>query len=248
MPPAIPLRRSGRVRSSTIEGMLTTTGSLHALAVRPPAQRRSRERWGRILDAGVGLLEEGGYQAFTIAAVCDRARVSPPAIYARTASKDALFLAVYEHGMARVRSDHEVLTDTERSSGLPPRDRVRSAVGDVADLFARHAAFLRAVVLVSGAHAEVARRGRIYADELTEAFASAVLALGPALRVAEPEAAVRMCFSTVFSALVMRTAYGPTFAGAGLDEPALVAHLGDLVADHLLGCAPGARAETGGRR
>ena len=65
------------------------------LEVRPPKQRRSREAWQRVLDAGVAILEDGGYDAFTIAAVCARARVAPPAIYARTTSKDALFLAVY---------------------------------------------------------------------------------------------------------------------------------------------------------
>ena len=60
-----------------------------SLAIRPPLQRRSREAWTRVLDAGVTLLEEGGYEAFTIAAVCASARVPPRAIYARAASKDA---------------------------------------------------------------------------------------------------------------------------------------------------------------
>ena len=43
-----------------------------SLEIRPPVQRRSREAWERVLNAGVELLEEGGYDAFTIAAVCDR--------------------------------------------------------------------------------------------------------------------------------------------------------------------------------
>ena len=76
------------------------TSSLDDLEVRPPKQQRSREAWNRVLDAGVAILEDGGYDAFTIAAVCERASVAPTAIYARTTSKDALFLAVYEHGIA----------------------------------------------------------------------------------------------------------------------------------------------------
>src|SRR3954468_9843732 len=90
------------------------------LQVRPPKQRRSREAWNRVLDAGVAILEDGGYDAFTIAAVCERARVAPPAIYARTASKDALFLAVYEHGIARLRADEGVFADTARWADLGP--------------------------------------------------------------------------------------------------------------------------------
>jgi AcrR family transcriptional regulator len=56
-------------------------------------QRRSREAWNRVLDADVELLETGGYETFTIAAVCDRAQVAPRALYERADSKDALFLA-----------------------------------------------------------------------------------------------------------------------------------------------------------
>ena len=52
-----------------------------ALDVRPPKQRRSRAAWRRVLDAGVAILADGGYEAFTIAAVCDRAGAAPPAIY-----------------------------------------------------------------------------------------------------------------------------------------------------------------------
>src|SRR3954447_19499462 len=98
------------------------------LEVRPPKQRRSREAWNRVLDAGVGILEDGGHDAFTIAAVCARARVAPTAIYARTTSKDALFLAVYEHGIAGLRAEQDVFADDTRWSGLDAAGLVRGAV------------------------------------------------------------------------------------------------------------------------
>src|SRR3954452_14711405 len=101
------------------------------LEVRPPKQRRSREAWQRVLDAGVAILEDGGYDAFTIAAVCERARVAPPALYARTASKDALFLAVYEHGIARLRADQGVFADSVRWPNLAPADLVRKAIAEM---------------------------------------------------------------------------------------------------------------------
>src|SRR3954454_13240802 len=94
------------------------------LEVRPPKQQRSREAWNRVLDAGVGLLEDGGYDAFTIAAVCDRAGVAPTAIYARTTSKDALFLAVYEHGMTRLLAEQQVFDDAARWTELGPEELV----------------------------------------------------------------------------------------------------------------------------
>src|SRR3954468_532979 len=117
------------------------------LEVRPPKQRRSREAWRRVLDAGVAILEEGGYDAFTIAAVCERSQVAPPAIYARTSSKDALFLAVYEHGIAALRAEQEVFADAGRWSGLASEELVRAAVGESVGISLRHQRFLRSVVL-----------------------------------------------------------------------------------------------------
>src|SRR3954452_12855754 len=128
------------------------------LEVRPPKQRRSREAWSRVLDAGVAILEDGGYEAFTIAAVCARASVAPTALYARTTSKDGLFLAVYEHGIARLRVEQDVFADAARWSGLAAADLVRAAVAEMTRISLRHQRFLRSVVLVSAAHPEVRRR------------------------------------------------------------------------------------------
>src|SRR3954452_5374457 len=108
------------------------------LEVRPPKQRRSREAWNRVLDAGVAILEDGGYEAFTIAAVCERARVAPTAIYARTTSKDALFLAVYEHGIAQLRAEQDVFADGTRWAGLGPAELVREAVAEMTGISSRH--------------------------------------------------------------------------------------------------------------
>jgi AcrR family transcriptional regulator len=201
----------------------------NGLAVRPPQQQRSREGWVRVLEAGVALLEEGGYGAFTIGAVCDRAGVAPRALYARIDSKDALLLAVYEHGMERVRSQESDLT---AAAHLDDRSAVHAAVETVAQIFERHRAFLRAVVLISSAHPELAERGRRYVGQLADAFTSAVPTPDEAA-----EHAARTCFAAVFSALVVRTAYGPAFAGPDVDDATFVRQLADMVADHVLpGC------------
>src|SRR3954447_14696116 len=103
-----------------------------ALEIRPPLQQRSREAWERILDAGVTLLEQGGYEAFTIAAVCERAQVVPRAVYARVNTKEGLFLAVYEHGISRLLAGQEVFLDDRRWAGLSAEELIRGAVREVA--------------------------------------------------------------------------------------------------------------------
>ena len=137
-------------------------------------------------------------------------------LYARTTSKDALFLAVYEHGIARLRGGAAVFDDAGRWAGLAPAELVRSAVAELVGISLRHERFLRAVVLVSAVHPEVRRRGSRYSQELGEGFARVVLTAREAITHPDPEAAVRSCFGTVFAALVIRTAYGPGFATAGV--------------------------------
>lgn len=206
------------------------------LEVRPPKQQRSREAWNRVLDAGVALLEEGGYEAFTIAAVCERAHVAPPAIYARTASKDALFLAVYEHGMARVRADQAVFAEDDRWSALSPGDLVRGAVTETVGISLRHHRYLRAVVLVSGIHAEVQARGGRYVHEFGSLFSGVVLTARAAIAHPDPVRAVRSCFGTVFSTTIIRVAYGPAFTTpTPVTDVDFVADLGDTAVRYLLG-------------
>jgi AcrR family transcriptional regulator len=192
-------------------------GSLSAdLAVREPRQQRTREQWSRILDAGVELLEEGGYDAFTIAALCERAQVPPRALYARTDTKDGLFLAVYERGMSRVLVDHAVFTDP----GLWHQDRhahlVELAVRRLVAIFVDHEAFLRAVVLISNAHPEVLRRGAAYVEAIRDLFVSVLTT--PQGPPATDSHDLEFCFSLVFSAMVLRVAYGPGFGPSGDTE------------------------------
>ena len=204
-----------------------------SLAIRPPVQRRSREAWNRVLDAGVDLIEEGGYDAFTIAAVCGRAQVAPRALYARADNKDALFLAVYEHGMARVLADQAVLADEERWRDLPPDQLAVQVVTEVAAIFFRHADFLRAVVLISGVHAEVYRRGARYSRQLGDQVSSLLLRARDAIDNPDPETAVLAAFNAVFSALVLRIAYGPAFAAPPTDEQTFLHTLGTMVRRYL---------------
>jgi AcrR family transcriptional regulator len=209
------------------------------LEVRPPKQQRSREAWNRVLDAGVAILEDGGYDAFTIAAICDRAAVAPPAIYARTTSKDALFLAVYEHGIARLRAEQAVFAEPGRWAALAPAALVRTAVAEMIGISLRHQRFLRAVVLISAAHPEVQRRGSRYSQELGQGFADVVLGAAGAITHADPEAAVRSCFGTVFAASIIRIAYGAAFSTPSpVDDGVFVADLGETAARYLLGNSP----------
>jgi len=206
------------------------------LTIRPPRQERSRRAWDRVLDAGVTLLEQAGYEGFTIAAVCERAQVPPRAVYDRAPTKDALFLAVYEHGMARIKADHEVFTDPGRWLGLDAAALIEAVVREVTAMFSRHQALLRAVVLISGVHPEVYRRGSGYSRELGELFTALLRPVAPSATQPGTDAdrMLRTCYTTVFSALVIRVAYGPGFAADPVDDATFTAQLARMISLYLL--------------
>ncbi|GAA2130958.1 hypothetical protein GCM10009727_23160 [Actinomadura napierensis] len=81
----------------------------------------------------------------------------------------------------------------------------------MARIFTRHARFLGSIVLISGAHPEVRRRGGVNAWELGDQFASLVLKHRDHITHDDPEEAVHACYNTIFSTLVIRVAYGPGF-------------------------------------
>lgn len=153
----------------------------------------------------MALIEDGGYEALTIAAVCERAAVPPRLIYERVTNKDALFLAVYEHGMQRVLADEAALDDGDRWAGLSSDALVGAAVRELAHVFLHNERFLRSVVLISSAHPVVRERGAAYADGLQRRFAARVGDV-----CTDPDA-VATVFRTVFASLVFRTAYGADF-------------------------------------
>lgn len=186
------------------------------LAVRAPLQKRTREQWERVLDAGVQLLEEGGYAAFTIAALCERADVAPRALYARADTKDGLFIAAYERGMERVLADHHVFADASLWTVDDDAERIRLAVDRLVRIFIDHEAFLRAVVLISNVHPEVLRRGAEYITDIERLFIDVLRpVLGDGNQTPHD---LEFCFSMVLSAMVLRVAYGPDFGPAGDTE------------------------------
>lgn len=203
--------------------------------VRLPQQRRSKESWARMLDAGVALICEGGYEAFTIAAICERAEVLPRAIYERVDTKDALFMAVYEHGMERVWADaSRPLEEVGEGSGSAV-ERIHRVVGQLAEVFDLHQDFLRTILVLAPYHPEVYRRGRQYSRLQGKVFMDGLRPLLAQESHDEPEEALQFSFELAYSAVVFRTMYGPGFTSTASSQGKFVDSLALAVQGHLLG-------------
>jgi len=190
------------------------------LGVRPPKQARTRASWERVLDEGVALLESGGYTALTIAALCERAGVTAPTIYARAGSKEQLLLAIYERAMERITAEDALDPDDPRWEAIAASDRVREAVGQVARIWLRHADLLRAIVHRAATDGEVRRRGSAGSRDLAARFRAVLRA--------DPRAA-DACFRIVYAALVERVVYGGDFeSDVPWDDEAFTTMLGEV--------------------
>jgi AcrR family transcriptional regulator len=179
------------------------------LSVRPAQQRRSKEAWTRVLDAGVAVLTEKGSEGFTIAAVCERAGVTPPTIYRRAPNKDALFLAVYEHGIAQVRAtEYDKLTEPSLPPDSDAAAVVRHSVRTIAETFFAHRDFLRAVIIISATNETVHGRGVDASNVLAATFNR----LTDSVTAPDLEESRTTFFQMLFGALVLRTGFGGDFA------------------------------------
>ncbi len=189
--------------------MLSPMGE--ALAVRLAQQARTRAAWQRILDAGLQILEQEGYDGLTIASLCDRAGVTPPTIYARAASKDALMLAIYEHAMQQIQRSDTLDPEDARWQQLPADLVVAEAVAAVFHIWLRNARLLRAVVTRAGKDPETFRRGSENSIDLSRRFRAILVSRPDVIGGRDAEARADACFRVVYAALVQRVMFGTGF-------------------------------------
>ena len=201
--------------------------------LRPPQQERTHLAWERILDAGVEILEEHGYAGFTIAAICARAHVSAPTIYARARNKEVLFAAVFEHGFEPIRRQQgEALASAGNSDS--PEDAIRTAVLAIATTSLANDLFLRTIVLRAEDDDEVARIARTARMEVAARFRELVLRHPEHLRDASPER-IDACFRVVFAALMSRVAHRRALdIGPEVDDERFITDLQDIAVRALL--------------
>jgi AcrR family transcriptional regulator len=203
--------------------------------LRPPQQRRSRESLERVLAAGIELLENGGYEAFTITEVAQRAKVSVGTLYGRFQSKDGLFHEIQARALEAIEADQNALLPERDWSGLEADALVREAVAAVAEVFRRHEALLRVMMLRGAVDPDVLSRGRDASQRFASAFTEAVLTHRDAIAHPHPERAADVSFRMVYDVLARRIMYGPTFESSfSLSWEELVDELGEACSAYLL--------------
>lgn len=178
-----------------------------AAGPRPPRQQRSRDSLERLMKAGLELLQEGGYEAFTIAEVSRRARVSVGSVYGRFENKRTLFLAIHRRYVDEMNADWSLVPEEE--AALETSQLIRRVVCEVVAGFEQHGAALRVFMLRAGSDPDVYAQAQEGIALLAERFKSALLPRAGEYGHPEPEVAIDVAFHMVFGTAARRVTYGP---------------------------------------
>ena len=203
--------------------------------IRPPLQKRSQESLERVLQAGLELLQEAGFEGFTLQEVSRRAKVSIGSIYARASSKEALILAIYDREMERIAAEQERIAAASRREGLSSRELVETLVREMAEIMLGHAASLRVFMHRSAIDPEIWRRGSERSHVLANVFETSLLEHADELSHPDPELAIDVTYRFVYAALARRITHGPHFESPReTSDEELVRELATAAADYLL--------------
>jgi len=202
-------------------------------AIRPPQQQRSRASLERVLEAGAKLLEEQGYEGFTLAEVSKRSKVSMGSIYARVGSKQGLIYAIHSRLMEQMRGELERF-EPVRWEGVPTTELVRGVIRAFADSMRAHGGLLGVIMHRGAVDATIAARGSEALKDVSDRFAALLLERRDEFGHPDPGLAVDVVFRLLFGALGRQLMYGPTFESRrALDWDTLVAETAEAAVGYL---------------
>jgi AcrR family transcriptional regulator len=205
--------------------------------LRPPQQPRSRASLERVLAAGTKLLEEDGYEGFTLAKVSSLANVSIGSIYARVKKKDDLFHVIQDRFMSE-SEEASGLAELESRTDLPTRELIRAAVADIAKAFQVNPRLLRVFMHRGIVDDAVAARSSASVSTFSDTFERLLLTRRAEIAHPDPELAVDVAFRMAWGTLARQIMYWPTFEShRAVEWKTLVSELGDACAAYLLGPA-----------
>ena len=206
-----------------------------ARAVRPPKQRRSRESYERVLDAAHALLEENGFDGFTVQEVAVRSGVSVGALYERFGNKETLLRAVHARLMeAMTRAGDAAVARIDAQQGAAAA--IAAAVGGVAQVMRRNQKALRAFMHLGAVDEVISARGSESSVAQSAAFKRSLMPYADDFRHPEPTVALDVAFRITYSTLARQVMYGPVFeSDRRLSWKRLVDELSAVCTAYLIG-------------
>ncbi|MFM9555187.1 transcriptional regulator, TetR family [Streptomyces sp. cf124] len=175
----------------------------------PPAQQaRSRLTQQRILEAGTALLEEGGTEALTVAAVASRAGVSVGSVYRRFGDKDRLLAALQHDMIDQFRAD---IIQRFAPLRTDPAALVASAVTGLTETYQAHERLMRVFLAAGATDAAVARVGSEAAMDAKRVFRQFLEPIVLVIDAPELELRLDVVYRLIYGTCQNRVLYGELF-------------------------------------
>jgi AcrR family transcriptional regulator len=179
-----------------------------SLDLPPTQQARSRLTQRRILEAGTALLEEGGTEALTVAAVASRAGVSVGSVYRRFGDKDRL-IAALQHGMVdQFRAD---IIHRFTPLRTDPTALVASAVAGLTETYQAHERLMCVFMTAGTTDPAVGRVGSEASIDAGHVFRKFLEPIVPMIDAPEPELRLDVIYRLVYGACLNRVLNGERF-------------------------------------
>lgn len=203
--------------------------------IRPPLQRRSRESLERLLQTGLELLQERGFDGFTLQELSQRAGVSIGSIYARVEGREALIMAIYERAMQSIDAEERAkLQQVQSLEGLAPRERVARLITTAAETMLANGDVLGVFMRQAPMNSEILSRGAEISRANARVFARALLAHREEMRHPDPELAVDVAWRMIYCTIARRITHGPRFESTRpLSDERLVREVTRAALDYL---------------
>jgi AcrR family transcriptional regulator len=177
--------------------------------IRPPQQARSRATLERAMQAGVEILQEGDWEAFTVAEVCRRAGVAMGSLYSRFPTKQALLVAVQTRLVAQFAAEEEAIFADPSWADLDTPQTIARAVREVGGFFSRHRAALAMLMARGAQEPAILLQGGVSARRLGEHFEARLLSRADGITHPAPERAVEVATRLLLDTLARQLTAPP---------------------------------------
>ncbi len=191
----------------------------------------------RIFAAGTRLLQDGGTEALTVAAVAAAAGVAVGSVYRRFGDKERLLGAIQARFTEDFRAEfRQRVADTGLTAAAPAEEIIAAAVTGVAETFRAHAPLLRVFMLLGTQNPVVLEEGSTASVQGGRTFRDTVMLAAPAVRHhADVETAIDFAWRLTYAGCAHRVIHGEHLESArplGWDE--LIEQLRIAVTAYLL--------------
>jgi AcrR family transcriptional regulator len=203
------------------------------MGIRPPQQARSRATLERAMRAGVEILREGDWEAFTVAEVCRRAGVAMGSLYSRFPTKEALLVAVQTRLVTEFAAEEQAIFADPTWAALDTQQTIARAVREVGAFFNRHRVVLAMLMARGAQEPAVLRQGGVSARRLGEHFEARLLSRADGIVHVAPQRAVEVATRLLLDTLARQLSAPPELQST-ISWDVMVEELVVVVSSYLL--------------